>query len=125
MEYTSDQKCHPKQHVVDMAVKQGFTWLKFTNKKGVELPNTNWIAGVDYDDDLYHQNDASENNKDEDESEDEDFIPEEDSEGNDEETVKQNREIKEEIDRELQDIEEENADNNEANPILDSDETNE
>ncbi len=42
-----------KTKVEKLATKQGFTTIKFTNKKGVELINVDWIAGVDYDE--YYQ----------------------------------------------------------------------
>ena len=31
-----------------MAYVQGITEVKFTNKKGIALPNADWLAGVDY-----------------------------------------------------------------------------
>ena len=36
-----------------MAIDQGISRIKFKNTKGVELPNTNWIAGVDYEEEAY------------------------------------------------------------------------
>ena len=58
-----------RERVEQMAIDQGITHLKFTNKNGIELPNTDWIAGVDYDD-------VFENNNDEDsQAEDEDYRP--------------------------------------------------
>ena len=38
-----------KDIVEAMAVSQGITKMKFTNKKGETLAYHNWIAGVDYD----------------------------------------------------------------------------
>ena len=38
-----------KRRVETMAVKQGITKMKFTNRKGVTLAHHDWIAGVDYD----------------------------------------------------------------------------
>ena len=38
-----------KDIVEAMAIKQGLTGLKFTNKKGETLELHNWIVGVDYD----------------------------------------------------------------------------
>ena len=46
-----------KNRVEQMAVDQGITHVKFTNKKGIELPNADWIAGVDYDIDYDEIND--------------------------------------------------------------------
>ena len=46
-----------KNRVEQMAVDQGITHVKFTNKKGIELPNADWIAGVDYDIDYNEIND--------------------------------------------------------------------
>ena len=43
-----------KTHVEDMARKQGITHVKFTNKTGLKLPITDWIAGVDYNE--YYKN---------------------------------------------------------------------
>ena len=39
-----------KNRVEDMAREQKITHVKFTNKAGVQLPKTDWIAGVDYND---------------------------------------------------------------------------
>ena len=38
-----------KNIVEAMAVSQGITTMKFTNKRGVTLTHHDWIAGVDYD----------------------------------------------------------------------------
>ena len=39
-----------------MAIEQGHTCLKFANQKGVECVNSDWIAGVDYDNLCENQN---------------------------------------------------------------------
>ena len=44
-----------KKKVEQMAIQQGITAVKFTNDRGVELPNVDWIAGVDYDADMYEE----------------------------------------------------------------------
>ena len=49
-----------KNRVEQMAVDQGITHVKFTNKRGIELPNADWIAGVDYDIDYDEINDNDE-----------------------------------------------------------------
>ena len=33
-----------------MAYDQGITFVKFTNKDGIQLPNIDWIVGVDHND---------------------------------------------------------------------------
>ena len=45
-----------KNAVKAMAIEQGHTCLKFTNKKGIELGNSDWIAGVDCDNSHKNQN---------------------------------------------------------------------
>ena len=58
-----------------MAIKQGHTRLKFTKKQCVELSNSDWIAGVDYDN--MHQNNqhiSDEDNKSN--SDDDEYTPE-------------------------------------------------
>ena len=41
-----------KKIVEKMVTDQGIARIKFTNKTGVELPNVDWIAGVDYKEDV-------------------------------------------------------------------------
>ena len=48
-----------------MAQKQGITHVKFTNKKGVELPNVDWITGVDCDAACENRNNQIENDNEE------------------------------------------------------------
>ena len=50
-----------KNRVEQMAVAQGITHVKFTNKKGNELHNADWIEGVEYDIDY---DEISDNDKD-------------------------------------------------------------
>ena len=53
-----------KNAVEALAIKQGHTRLKITNKKGIELGNSDWIAGVDCEDDSHNNNE----NKDDDDN---------------------------------------------------------
>ena len=46
-----------KNRVEQIATDQGITLVKFTNKKGIELPNVDWIEGVDYDIEYHEIND--------------------------------------------------------------------
>ena len=52
-----------------MAIKQGCTCLKFTNKKGIELRNSDWIAGVDHNNPCKNQNNEESNSDDDDSDE--------------------------------------------------------
>ena len=52
-------------------MQQGIDNVKFTNEKGLELPNVNWIAGVSFDPN-WNQNDNGDN---EDNEEDQDHAP--------------------------------------------------
>ena len=56
-----------KDKVEQMAFDQGITQIKFTNKRGIQLPNIDWIAGVDYDD--YNNNDNENEQEDDNEVE--------------------------------------------------------
>ena len=75
-----------------MAYDQGITFVKFTNKDGIQLPNIDWIAGVDYDD-YYNEQD------------DEDYQQQEETEVrqciNDDESLQANKDINAE---EIEDI---------------------
>ena len=53
--------------VKKMAKDQGITEVKFTNKRGMQLPHSNWLAGVDCDDDHFddEQSDDEDNEEDE------------------------------------------------------------
>ena len=51
-----------KNAVEALAVKQGHTRLKSTNKKGIELGNSDWIAGVDCEDDSHNHNENEDDN---------------------------------------------------------------
>ena len=57
--------------VEQMAKDQGITQIKFTNKRGIQLPNLDWIAGVDYDD--YNNN--NDQDQEHDQEQDQDYIP--------------------------------------------------
>ena len=72
-----------KKKVEDMALKQGINKVKFTNKKGLDIPNSDWIAGVDYD--KYY---------------DEENISDEEDEAYDTEDEESDEEFDEEIDQE-------------------------
>ena len=63
-----------KNAVKAMAIEQGYTRLKFTNKKGIELGNSDWIAGVDYEDDPCND-DENEDDNDSSDSSDEEHTP--------------------------------------------------
>ena len=64
-----------KRRVEDMAIQQGHKVIRFTDKKGIELPHADWIAGVDYDD-IYPQNAQNDNNEaNEEENKDEEYNP--------------------------------------------------
>ena len=54
-----------KNRVEQMVTEQGITHVKFTNKKGIKLPNVDWIAGVDYDIDYDEINDHDKDDTDE------------------------------------------------------------
>ena len=41
---------HVKQHVEEMALTEGITTIKITNKDGVELPNVDDKYGIEYSD---------------------------------------------------------------------------
>ena len=45
-----------KNTVKAVAIKQGHTHLKFSNKKGIKLDNSDWIAGADCNDLCKNQN---------------------------------------------------------------------
>ena len=49
-----------KTAVESVAMQQGVNNIKFTNEKGVESPNVDWIAGVNHDPD-WNQNDNNDN----------------------------------------------------------------
>ena len=51
--------------VETMAYAQGFTTLKFKNRKGIIFHDADWIAGVDYEDDGTENTDDDEYQKDE------------------------------------------------------------
>ena len=58
-----------------MVIEQGHTRLKFTNKQGIDLGNSDWIAGVDHDNTCQNdQHDSSEDK--ESNSDNEDHMPE-------------------------------------------------
>ena len=58
-----------RDKVEQMAKAQGITTIKFANKKGVELPNADWIAGVDY------ELEDNDNNENDDNNDDNEFAP--------------------------------------------------
>ena len=66
-------KVKMKNAVEAMAIEQGHHQLKFTNKKDIELGNSDWIAGVDYDNP--HQNNNNEEESDSDDSADKECTP--------------------------------------------------
>ena len=43
-----------------MAIKQGHTQLKFANEKGIKLSDSDWIAGVDCEDDPHNKIETAE-----------------------------------------------------------------
>ena len=54
--------------VEKMARDQGITKIKFTNKRGMQLPHSNWLAGVDCDNNHFEDEDSDDDDdKDDDE----------------------------------------------------------
>ena len=78
-----------KEKVEEMALKQGINKVKFTNKKGIDLPNADWIAGVDYDK-YYDEDDISDD-------EDEVYYDEEDEDSDEEFNEEINQEELDEV----------------------------
>ena len=64
-----------KNAVEAMAIEQGHHQLKFNNKKGIELGNSDWIAGVDCKDDS-HQNQQNDEESDSNDDTDDKCTPE-------------------------------------------------
>ena len=58
-----------------MTIEQGCTRLEFTNKWGVKLGNSDWIAGVDCDD-MWQNEQQDLDEDDESNGKDEDYTPE-------------------------------------------------
>ena len=53
-----------KNAVEALAHEQGHTRLKFTNKKGIKLGNSDWITGVDHDNSCQNNNNNDEDSDD-------------------------------------------------------------
>ena len=49
-----------------MARDQGTTGIKFANKRGMQLPHSNWLAGVDYDNNHSEDEESDEESNDDD-----------------------------------------------------------
>ena len=47
--------------VENMARDQGIAKIEFANKRGMQLPHSNWLAGVDYDDNHFEDEDSDDN----------------------------------------------------------------
>ena len=90
--------------VEHMAEKEGFNSLKFKNRNCIVFFDTDWVAGVDYDENE-HENDEN----DEDEDFDEDFDAEEEEDDHEDDHEDYEEEIdQEEIDELIADAESEN-----------------
>ena len=50
--------------VEKMVRGQGITKVKFTNKRGMQLPHSNWLAGVDHDENCSEDEDSDDDNDD-------------------------------------------------------------
>ena len=55
--------------VEKMARDQGIAKIKFANKRGVQSPHSDWLAGVDCDNDCFEDEESDDNNNDEDDDE--------------------------------------------------------
>ena len=49
-----------------MARDQGIVEIKFANKRGMQLPHSNWLAGVDCDNNFFEDEESDDDDEDDD-----------------------------------------------------------
>jgi len=109
--------------VKKMAKDQGIAEVKFTNKRGMQLPHSDWLAGVDYDNDCFEDEQSDdEDNEDDDECQPPQRIQDIELQTDEDVDMEETEDLLHDEHDQEDDEELSQQDDTESNPITDEDE---